>query len=139
MKRIAIFLMTLLVIAAVCSGCVKADKPNTKNTVIDYGTSDIYTKEDMNSAIELIKKQINGWEVAKVYNIRYAGDDISTDETEYYQADYGYDEVIAFTSDFHTAFNAGGAWNRNEDYDGWIWLLGRNDKGNWELYDWGWW
>ena len=138
MKKIITVLFSLVLIAAVFSGCVKAEKPNTKNTEIDYGTSQLYTQEDMDSAIEIIKKEVNDWEVSEVYNIRYAGDDISTGETKYYQADYGYDEVIAFTSDFHTARHAGGAWVRNEDYEGWSWLLGRTNGGDWELFTWGW-
>ena len=50
MKRLIAMVLCLLFVFSL-TGCGKA---NTKNVVIDYDTSSIYTKEDMDEAIEII-------------------------------------------------------------------------------------
>lgn len=55
MKRLIAMVLCLLFVISL-AGCGKG---NTKNLVIDYGTSSIYTKDDMDEAIDVIKKQFS--------------------------------------------------------------------------------
>ena len=41
---------------------------------IDYGSSEIYSREDMNDAIALIKDKFYSWEGCKLYSIYYTDD-----------------------------------------------------------------
>lgn len=58
MKRLIAMVLCLLFVISL-AGCGKG---NTKNLVIDYGTSSIYTKDDMDEAIDVIKKQFSSFE-----------------------------------------------------------------------------
>lgn len=45
---------------------------------VDYGNSTLYTKEDMDSAIALIKKEFGTWEGCELHSIAYSSDDKCT-------------------------------------------------------------
>lgn len=57
-KEIAVLLTILCIV--MLTGCVEKSSPEV---AIDYGNSSIYSKEDMDSAIQMIKKRICylGW------------------------------------------------------------------------------
>ena len=59
------------------AGCGKG---NTKNLVIDYGTSSIYTKDDMDEAIDVIKKQFSSFEGCELHSLSYTSDDACNNE-----------------------------------------------------------
>ena len=107
---------------------------------IDYGTSDIYSKEDMDAAIALIKDEFYSWEGCKLYSIYYTDDSFCQKEIDYVNtlADDGviYTECIVFRTHFRSPIFGGGAWNANSDYD-WSWYLARTDSGDWDLLTWG--
>ena len=107
---------------------------------IDYGTSDIYSKEDMEAAIALIKEEFYSWEGCKLYSIYYTDDSFCQKEMDYVNtlADDGviYTECIVFRTHFRSPIFGGGAWNANSDYD-WSWYLARTDSGDWDLLTWG--
>jgi hypothetical protein len=107
---------------------------------IDYGTSDIYSKEDMEAAIALIKDEFYSWEGCKLYSIYYTDDSFCQKELDYVNtlADDGviYTECIVFRTHFRSPIFGGGAWNANSDYD-WSWYLARTDSGDWDLLTWG--
>jgi D-alanyl-D-alanine carboxypeptidase len=46
-------------------------------------------------------------------------------------------QCIKFVSSFHTAKDAGGAWESDSDYNDYQWWLARTDDGGWEVVDWG--
>lgn len=107
---------------------------------IDYGTSDIYSHQDMNEAIDMIKEQFYSWDGCKLYSISYTGDSFCQRELEYCNtlAKEGviYDECIIFRMQFRSPVFGGGAWNANFKYD-WSWYLARTEGGKWELLTWG--
>ena len=43
--------------------------------MIDYGTSSIYTKAEMDAAIELIKKEFSTWDGCELHSISYSADE----------------------------------------------------------------
>lgn len=73
---------------------------------IDYGTSDIYSRQDMTEAIDLIKEEFNSWDGCKLYSINYTDDDLCQRELEYCNtlAEEGitYDECIVFRMQFRS-------------------------------------
>lgn len=113
---------------------------NLSDVTIDYKTSELYTKEDMDSAIEEIEKEFGTWEGCVLYSISYTDDTKCTDNLSYINTlavDKEYDECIVFTSNFHSPVEGGGAWEPDYDYENWEWYLGRTEGGNWDLLTWG--
>ena len=113
---------------------------NLSDVTIDYKTSELYTKEDMDSAIEEIEKEFSTWEGCVLYSISYTDDTKCTDNLSYINTlavDKEYDECIVFTSNFHSPVEGGGAWEPDYDYENWEWYLGRTEGGNWDLLTWG--
>lgn len=107
---------------------------------IDYGFSEIYSREDMDEAIAQIKDQFYSWEGCKLYSIYYTDDSFCQREVDYVNtlADDGvvYKECIVFRTRFRSPIFGGGAWNANFEYD-WSWYLARTDGGEWDLLTWG--
>lgn len=111
-----------------------------KPVKIDYGTSEVYSQDDMTSAVELIKEQVNSWDGCKLYSISYTNDGLSERELDYCNeiaADgVVYSECMVFQVSFRSPIFGGGAWNANFVYD-WTWYLARTENGTWEPIMWG--
>lgn len=107
---------------------------------IDYGSSEIYSREDMDDAIKLIKDQFYSWEGCKLYSIYYTDDSFCQREIEYVNTladdSVTYTECIVFRTRFRSPVFGGGAWNANFEYD-WSWYLARTEGGEWDLLTWG--
>ena len=108
---------------------------------INYGFSQLYTKEDRASAIALIKERFDKWEGCKLYSISYTNDGLCERELEYCNdlAKEGviYSECIVFRTKFHTSlFGKNPTLNSNFTYD-WSWYLARTQGGEWEILTWG--
>ena len=65
MKKIFVMAICIVLMFALV-GC---ENGKTANVVIDYGTSSIYTKADMNAAIEVIKKQFNSMDGCELHSL----------------------------------------------------------------------
>lgn len=108
--------------------------------VVDYKTSDLYTEDDMNKAIEVILREFNSWEGCVMKELSYTDDQKCEDNLSYINSlavDTKYDECIVFTSTFHSPVEGGDAWEPDYDYGNWEWYLGRTDGGDWDLLTWG--
>lgn len=112
---------------------------------IDYGHSEIYSQEDMDSAIRLIKEEFSKWDGCELHKIAYSSDDecnadnISwmNDLEEADDAKETFTQCIMFTSEFHSPKKGGESWNPDQEYTGWQWWLARSDGGQWNLMTWG--
>lgn len=143
MKRMIVICL-LLASLVVLPGC--GAKPKS-GAVIDYGSSALYTKEDMDAAISLIKKEFDTWEGCELHSIRYASDEQCNAENltwmneleDANDAKEQFTQVIAFASDFHSPRKNTGstAWNEDTEYTDWQWWLARADGGEWKLMTWG--
>lgn len=134
-KSIAVIL--LLCIAMLC-GC--SEPGNTSNAYVDYGKSGIYSKQDMDSAVNVTKKKFTEWDGCELHSITYKGDSISKDNVGYCNSlkeGAGFTECIVFESSFHSPQNGGDGFNPDEEYTGWSWHLARKDDGAWILLAWG--
>lgn len=99
---------------------------------VDYGTSQIFTQWEFDSAVDTIMNTVNNeWKVkVDMHKLYYAGDEISQSELQN-RADY--DEILVMYSDFHSPVNPEEAWAFNPDfeYTNYNWIL-------WKKYDWEW-
>ncbi len=141
MKKTAAVLMLF---AAFCglAGC--AGKPEAE-VRIDYGSSSLYSKEDMDEAIERIKAEFGTWRGCELHSITYGSDAACSEENIAWMnkleaandAQETFSQCILFKSDFHSPKNGGGAWNTDQEYNGWQWWLARSENGSWKLMTWG--
>ena len=118
-----------------------------KNVVPDYGESAVYTREDMDEAILLIRKEFGTWKGCELHSIRYAGDECLTEENLEWLRELGkangldaeYTQCIEFLTDYHSPKTSeqAGAWNVDYEYTDWQWWMARTEGGQWELLTWG--
>lgn len=141
MNRARIMLLVVCVIAL--AGC---GRKTAAEVEIDYGTSYIYTEDDMNAAIDLIKKEFYTWDGCELHSISYAGDDECSksdnivwmnDLKDANDGEETFTQCIIFKSDFHSPKKSSGAWNPDQEYTNWQWCLARSDGGQWKLMTWG--
>ena len=116
------------------------------DVTIDYGSSSIYSKEDMDAAIKAIKTVFKDFDGCELHSISYSSDDqCNTPDNIAWMNELEtandnketFDQCIMFTSDFHSPKNGGGAWNPDEEYTGWQWWLARSNGGKWKVMTWG--
>lgn len=124
---------------------VGSSKENLSGVKIDYGTSSIYSKEDMDAAIKIIMKEFEAFEGCKLHSLSYTSDEEcntaeniawmnqckAKDDPEVFT------QCIVFNSSFHSPKTDSGAWNPDEEYTDWSWWLARSDGGEWKLMTYG--
>ena len=93
--------------------------------------SSLYSQEEIESAIEVIKRDFeNDWNGCTLNTIYYAGDEVCADETR----DRGV-KTIVLISDFTTGNYDFGCLNTNYTYTNWSWILIRDEDGGWKHID----
>ena len=130
-------ILSLAAAAALLAAC----GAKSADIAVDYGSSDLYTKEDMDAAVRLIKAKFAEFDRCELHSIRYADDSCSSEENIAWMNDLGgnaqYTECIEFLTDFHTPNDAAGAWEPDHEYKDWQWWLARTENGEWELLTFG--
>lgn len=115
--------------------------PEYEEVSIDYGTSGIYSEDERNSAIEIIRETFDTWDGCVLHSITYAGDDCTDAENlEWLNSmneGQNYTQCIEFLSDFHSPVENAGAWEPDTEYTDYQWWLARTDSGEWELLSYG--
>ena len=109
---------------------------------IDYGTSEIYTEDELKDAVIQIKCKFAFWGDVDLKSIRYAGDEKATDEMlakmNEINPDGKYTQVAKFLMDFHTPKEIGElTFNPDADYTDYQWWLARTADGGWEIVTFG--
>lgn len=141
MKKCGLFVICIVLIA-LFAGCGNQAAPAV---TIDYENSSIYTKEDMDAAIAIIRATFDTWEGCELHSISYSSDDVCTDEKntawmnqleEANDNEQVFTQCIMFESSFHSPKKGAGAWNPDEEYE-WSWWLARREGGEWKLMTWG--
>lgn len=140
MKKFMCAALSLFILFGLCSCNFKHG--NVENAEINYGNSERYSKEDMDSAIRVVFNEFKTWNGFELYSISYAGDEICFDEDELeycnsLREDAEFVDCIVFYSSFHTPSGCDNGFNSNEDYTGWNWYLAREADGEWQLLTWG--
>ena len=104
-------------------------------TVIRNVESEIYSQEEINSAIDTIQKELKeDWKGCTLTEVYYAGDEISEKEASNYNAEDV--DVMVLLSSMYVARNGGdGSLNTNYTYEDWMWILVKSDNGEWVHVD----
>ncbi len=123
----------------------KKEDAASSDVAIDYGKSKLYTKEDMDAAIEKINAEFGNWKGCEMHSIRFASDDFNSDDNIKWVNELkegkNYTQCIQFLSDFHSPVKdedlKNTAWEPDQEYKDYQWVLARTDGGEWELVNWG--
>ena len=147
-----LYLISASVMIFVMSACGTKTTGPAPEAAIDLGSSSLYTQEELNTAILLIKDKFATFAGCELHSIRYAGDNANNEENlEWLNSlrevrsnippeDVGkqYVQVAEFLSNFHSPVEDGDyAWNQDMEYTDYQWWLGRLDDGRWEIVSWG--
>ena len=110
----------------------------SSDVTIDYGTSGLYTQEELEEAAVQIKCQFASWAGCELHSIRYAGDESNSEDNIKWMNDLGgadqdYVQCAEFLMDFHSPVEGGGAWNTDAEYTDYQWWLARTEDGGWDI------
>ena len=130
-KKRALTIITAVVLTLAAVIVFMSVKPIT----VDYKNSDIYSQEEIKSAVECVKDDFKSLHGCKLYSLSYAGDEQVQRETAYrLERESQYEEYILIDSVFRSPIFGGGGWNSDDIYT-WHWILGRNAGGEWVVID----
>lgn len=135
MKKIIIVSITAVAIVAImiCLGIFS--KGNIRNAEVDIGSSEIYTEDEIQSAIDVVLKKFKS--MPAVLNKIYYDEESSGQAAESLAKQYNADKVIILYTDFTTysvALKHG--LNPNSQYTySWILTLTGNEK--WQIQNFG--
>lgn len=135
MRKTAVPVLLCGLIVLGFTGCV-INGGDVKDVKVKEISSNIYSKEDINSAINTIVKEFdNDWNGCTLKEIYYSGDDMSSEYKD--RADRNNaDEVIVLLSTFEVDSSGGdGSLNPNSTYEKWNWILVRNKGEKWVHID----
>ncbi len=108
---------------------------------VDYGTSALYTEEELKDAAIQVKCQFAFFDGCELHSLRYAGDECSSEETIAWmnELDEGNDyvQVAEFLCDFHTPADGDIVLEPDQEYTDYEWWLARTEEGGWQLLTWG--
>ena len=115
---------------------------NDPELTIDYRTSELYSREELDEAIVQIKCKFASFAGCELHALRYAGDACDSEENlEWLNSlDEGgeYVQAVEFLSDFHSPVEDGPyAWEQDAEYTDYQWWLARTEDGGWQLLSWG--
>ena len=133
--------------------CVEKKHEPAPEVAIDLGTSSLYTQEELNAAVLMIREKFASFAGGcELHSIRYAGDNANNEENlEWLNSlrkvrsnippeDVGkqYVRVAEFLSDVHSPVEEGPyVWEIDMEYKDYQWWLGRLEDGRWEIVSWG--
>lgn len=135
MKNLSIALSLLLVLVLL-SAC-----GNVSSCTVDYGTSQMYSQEDIDQAATVVERKFRTLSGCVLYSLTYAGDELCKEELSYINdlvksQNMEFEECLVFYSEFRSPKKGGGAWTPNDIYT-WDWCLGRETDGEWVLVTYG--
>jgi hypothetical protein len=143
MKRLTIAILAFaLLLLAGCNGGKNTDSGNEKTdgevSIVEWEPSSLYTDDDINDAIDAVISYFETeFKGCTLKELSYPGD-TSSDLFNEYAEEYKADEAIILNSSFDTDASGGdGTLNPNSTYNGWQWILVRDNGGIWEVKTYG--
>lgn len=114
---------------------------NETDIDLDYGSSEIYTPEQLKEAAIQIKCTFAGWKGCELHSLRYVGDEADNAKNlewlNSHDENAEYTHAAEFLTDFHSPVEASGAWDPDQEYKDYQWWLGLTEDGTWKVVDWG--
>lgn len=116
----------LLLVLCSCGGDIS-------QTVVVPVKSEIYTDAEIDAAIKTVKKVFQkGYSGCTLNELQYAGDEDQWADPGIYDGD----EAIVITGSFYVSESGASAGlNPNQTYEGFSWILVRNNQGKWRCVD----
>lgn len=140
MKKIIISIIVIFIIIGIIFTLFKLNNKdeNIKNAEIVIGNSEIYSKEEIKNAIDIVLVKFKNFPAT--LNKIYYDEEKSQKESNNLAEQYNANEVIVLYSNFKTysgtkAINDG--FNPNSEYTNWAWILTRSNYCEWQLITWG--
>lgn len=142
MKKMIYFLCLILVVFPLVS-CKQAGKTN--NVAVSIEKSSKFSEEEINDAINCVKKKFKSFEGCNLTKLWYDEEKSNNIIEGYLSNGRGSvngvkaENIIVFLSDFDVDSSGGdGSLNPNSTYSNWNWILIRDSKtGKWQVDDWG--
>ncbi|MBQ9030277.1 MAG: M15 family metallopeptidase [Parasporobacterium sp.] len=110
---------------------------NETDVMIDYGTSALYTPEELEEAAIQIKCDFAFWDGCELHSLQYAGDESANEENVKWLNEIrdgaGYTQAVEFTGNYHSPVEAYGAWEPDMEYEDYQWWLARTEESGWEI------
>ena len=104
---------------------------------IDYGTSELYSEEELKEAVIQVKCAFATWEGCVLHSIKYAGDEANSQENidwvNSLNEDSEYTQVAEYLVNFHSPENGEFAWDPDTEYEDYQFWLARTEDGGWDL------
>jgi hypothetical protein len=99
-------------------------------------SSEVYSDEDITSAMEVVLQTFyESQERWTLLELSYIGDDRMENYQDYTEREEA-DEVIVLLSDFYVSiFSDSPAMNTGSKYEGFNWILVRNEGTDWRIVD----
>ena len=129
MKKIfSLFLIFALILSLTSCG--------TLNFVdIEEFTSDVYTEDDITSAMEVVLESFRGRTDTVLLRLSYIGDEKLADYQDWADRNNA-DDVIVFLTDYYISFFSDNPiMNTGFKYEDYNYILVRSDGGEWEIVD----
>lgn len=102
---------------------------------IEEFSSDIYTANDITSAMEVVLEYFKDQKDRILLKLSYAGDAELADYKDWADRN-GADDVIVFLTDYYVSrFSDTPTQNPASTYENWLFILVRSDGGEWEIVD----
>ena len=129
MKKLISFLL-LTVLLFTFSACGKVSEAKERDV-----PSEMYSEDDIASAISTIKREFIFWDDCTLLEIYYAGDEL-TKECQEWAERYDADEAIVLMSSFYVGKDRRDvSLNQDSTYKNWNWILVRTGGGRWKHVD----
>ena len=102
---------------------------------IEEFSSEVYTTQDITSAMELVLEEFQGKNDRILLKLSYAGDGAIADYADWAVRNNA-DDVIVFLTDYYVSFFSDTpTQNAGSEYENWGFILVRTRGGEWEIVD----
>ena len=137
-KKLILILLAILAAMLVIPAAILGNRGDIKHVTEKCGDSDLYTAEEIESAMAAVKKEFKksfrGCTMTKIWY----DENVCKLEQEEWKTQYQTDDVVVLLSDFEVGKRGGdGSLTPGTTYRNWEWILIRNTGGEWEIKTWG--
>ena len=137
-KRLRLWILLILIALAgmLSQALLRGGDVSSVQRII--GESSLYSREEIEEMMEVVEKtfrrEFKGCALTELEYDEELSKKQSGDWAEQCQAD----EAVVLTSSFDVDGSGGdGSLNPNSTYSRWLWVLTRNEGGDWQLRTWG--
>ena len=130
-KFLSIFLLCAIMLSL--SSCMHGVVSHVE--ISEY-SSEVYSDEDIDAAMKVVMQAFDeSSELWYLLELSYIGDDMMEDYQDYIEREEA-DDVIVLLSDFYISiFSMSPVMNTGSKYEGYNWILVRNEGEDWRIVD----